>query len=665
MAHIHQSSAVETPNRLKYPDSGERREAPQRDGWSVPPFDRARESAWETDDTEVRSHLTSSSLLVNGCCITSVTCVALGSTWPGKMSEDFPPSNPFRRKPPVVQSTTDPTASHELFTPPNIIAYQSSSNAPEPAKLQTKVAKKVRVQSPPPSSPEDISIPQKPPTPIPRQDDVQSAADDPFDSSSSDVSDISDDGTTTVKSDYIPANPFQKTLATLEHTEGAQDPAPTTATSGGQKAGRASLDVDAFKRLLMTGSTGRTEISGPTGDVTPAALPYNMSSPPSTHTSHHALNDGTSTDTSSVSKQSLFEPIQENHPESPRTSHEVSDPDDERRGLRAESSSKSDRKKPPPPSSKHGKLIRVELRDDNLSSGLESPALLETKKSQQSLSGRSLLQSPSLTDLNKPLPAAPTKPLPAAPRRTSHDSDRESIFDVEAAGKRPEPPSPSSSVKRKIAPAPPLSRRHSQLISDSKLNSTPTGRLSPNFEEPLSYVESPPQIQSKAPPPPPPSRRPASIRNISYDIPVVSPPLSSPEPEKPMKSPAPAPPPTRMASKRLSGRPPSVHSLEVSNRRLSAVPPPPPPRQRASSGTSMEAPALSPGQPRTSNEYFRKSIEETRRGSQASQPEQMENVEADSASVVVTSDILADLAALQKEVDALRGVQEKEGVSQR
>lgn len=579
------------------------------------------------------------------------------------MTEDFPSSNPFRRKNSAVgaESTSSLTPSHDLFPSSESALDPPRSSALEPAKLQTKVAKKVRVQSPPPSSPEDVSIPQKPPTPIPRHDELPAAAD-PFDTSisdTSDTSDVSDDDTTTVTNSYVPANPFQKTLATIEHTEGAPDTATSIGASGGQKLGKASLDVDAFKRLLMTGTTGSTTgTSAATGSVGSVNPPFN---PPSTHVPHHAVNDGTSTDTSSVSKQSLFEPIQGNHPESPRTSHEVSDPDDERPGLSSSGASKPDRKKPPPPSSKHGKLIKVELRDDNTSYGMEPPAVLAARKSQQSLNSPSSLRSPSLTDLNKPLPAAPTKPLPAAPvPRSSHESDRESIFDVEAAGKRPEPPSPSSSVKRKTPPAPPITRRHSQLISDSKLNATPTGRLSPNIEEPMSYTESAPPSTHARPPPPPPSRRPASVRNLSFDPPFVSPPLSSPDVDRSIKSPAPIPPPTRMASKRLSGRPPSVHSMEISNKRLSAAPPPPPPRQRASSRTSLEAPTLSPGPPRTSGEYFRRGSQ----ASQASQLDRIENVETESTSAVGASDILADLAALQREVDALRGVTEKESTTQ-
>jgi hypothetical protein len=563
------------------------------------------------------------------------------------MSDDFSSSNPFRRKTPIAADLDHNVPHQPQQVYPTISSLHTTNPVPsEELKLQTKIAKKVRVQSPPPSSPEEVSIPQKPPTPIPR--DEPPSIDDPFDSSNSDTSDISDDGTTTVKSSYVPSNPFQKTLATLEHTEEAQAHPNPTSTKSSQAAGRASLDVDAFKRLLMTGSTGVATASHGT-PATPANTAYGVSSPPRAQAAHLALNDGTSTDTSSISRQSIFEPIQELHSESPRTSHEVSDPDDGR-GNAEILTTKPEKKKPPPPSSRHGKLIKVELRDESGTIEPEPNPHLGGRIAQQPLGSSISFQShPSLTDLNKPLPAAP---------RSSHDSDRESIFDVESAGKRPEPPSPTSSLRRKTPPAPPISRRHSQLLTGSKvdLNAISTGRLSPNFEEGLSSSDSIVPPHAKAPPPPP-SRRPASIRNSSYGMPVSIPGISSPENDRPAKSSAPGPPPARMASTRKSGRPPSTSNMDISNKRLSTAPPPPPPRQRASSRTSLDPPTLSPSPRRGSEDSYGQSLEERRRGSQVSQT--TEPAEVSNAPAIEPSNILADLEALQREVDALRGKHEK------
>jgi hypothetical protein len=442
---------------------------------------------------------------------------------------------------------------------------------------------------------------------------------------------------------HAPINPFQKTLKTMERSESVASVATPTANT--TSTGRALMDVNSFKKLLMTGIAGASSST--------------LSSIPQAQAIHHGLGDGgSSTDTSSISRQSIFEPVQEAHLESPRTSHEVSEPDDERRRLTTEFqvSSTSARKKPPPPSSRHGKLIKVELRDDpttNASESLSSgPGI-----SQQYFGSSGSSPSRSQTDLNKPLPPAPS---------ASHESDRESVFDREAAGKTPEPLSPSASIRRKTPPAPPLARRHSQLVSDSKLTRGDTGRLSPKAEEDSASVTgiepNRPRSDSARAPPPPPSRRPGSIRGSSHHLPLPSPSTST-DFERPIsKSGAgPPPPPTRVSSQRKSrsDRPPSISSMDISNTRASVIPPPPPPhRQRGSSGTSTDSSVLSLGLA-VSGEHPRRSIDGTRRDSAASSVSRLERIETDSGE----QDILADLSALQREIDALRNQSEKKGIT--
>jgi hypothetical protein len=424
------------------------------------------------------------------------------------------------------------------------------------------------------------------------------------------------------KSRQIPANPFSKTLATMEHT-GREGLGISNVTS----PGKASMDVDAFKRLLMTGNAGlETPISPP---------------PIPAHVAYHAIGDGaSSTDTSSISRQSIFEVPQETHLESPRTSHEISDREDESRVFVSDShfSRSNSRKKPPPPSSKHGRLIRVELRDDppSVTNSMTVPYQMGSILHR---TGSSPVPSiPSQTDLNKPLPLAPI--------RLSHDSERESVFDKESAGKVPEPPSPfEPSRKEKARPPPPVTRRHSQLVADSKLGRSNSGRLSPNVEEDdRSRFETTEPGRSRSDsdraPPPPPSRRPASIHRSSSHL-TPSPSASTTY--------LPAPPPARRVSRKSStGRPASISSLETAanSKRLSVIPPPPPPRAR----NSLDA-QLPENTQRHSGEHPRKSYEASfRRDSRASSLSTVNIVEDEPAS----HDILADLSALQREIDALR-----------
>ncbi|KAH8661581.1 hypothetical protein BGZ60DRAFT_530532 [Tricladium varicosporioides] len=550
------------------------------------------------------------------------------------MSADLPSSNPFRRKNPTVVTSVSPDHPSEQITHHDPEPLPRSTSV-EVIDAPKKIMKKVRVQSPPPPSP---SIPDSASTvgeeafltaaqqtnPIPQNED-------PFGNKMIEY-DIEDSGGNSISK--VPANPFSRTLETMEHPERGINAAPQPNVSS---PGRASLDVEAFKRLLMTGNAGTGKSS------TPPPIPA--------HAAHHSLGDGgSSTDTSSISRQSIFETIQEAHPESPRSSHEISEPDDERRGLTTGlQRSASNRKAPPPPNSRHGKLIRVELRDEPSINTVYTPPTPPTSTGQNYFASSPVHSNRSQTDLNKP--------LPPAPNRASHESDRESVFDKEAAGKTPEPPSPSSSIRRKTPPVPPIARRRSQMISDSKLNRSNSGRLSPKVEEDtisISEAEAGgrPRSGSGRAPPPPPSRRPASIKGILHD--PSSPPLTSPSSIS-----LPAPPPARGSTRHSSGgRPPSVISLDMStnNKRASIIPPPPPPHRHGRS--SMDAQSSGDSR-RPSGEQSRRSIESARRGSGASSVSQYERIDAQPAS----NDILADLSALQKEIDALRTQSEKERIT--
>ncbi|TVY41525.1 hypothetical protein LSUB1_G003701 [Lachnellula subtilissima] len=550
------------------------------------------------------------------------------------MASDLPSSNPFRRKGHSAAAAPPAPAAPENPSFEQISYKQVGSppwSGPPAIDAPKKITKKVRVQSPPPPSPLRLdsasttreerfpySASAKPPTPIPR--DV-----DPFYSIESDTS---EDEASSGPS-RVPANPFSKTLETMERPGGLSGrEIPTVPPTNVSSPGRASLDVEAFKRLLMTGNAG---------------LGISTATPPTqAHVAQHALGDGgSSTDASSVSRQSIFEAIQETHAESPRTSHEISDPDDDRRGLATETQSlTSGRKKPPPPSSRHGKSINVELRDEPTASTVQPPSTPGSITSQNYFTLSPVNSNRSQTDLNKP--------LPPAPNRASHDSDQESVFDKEAAGRTPEPPSPSSSIRKKTPPAPPLARRHSQLVSDSKLTRSGSGRLSPRVEEDNvsiagSEYSGRERSNSGKVPPPPPSRRPPSIRSSSQNLPVSSPSATS----------IPTPPPARGSSRHsMSGRPPSLSSLDLptSNKRASVVPPPPPPHRH---GWETPTQSQSPGAlRRASGEKRRRSIDNARprRDSEASSVSQVEIIESNPGS----DNILADLSTLQREIDALR-----------
>ncbi|KAI1339678.1 hypothetical protein F5Y15DRAFT_381709 [Xylariaceae sp. FL0016] len=639
-------------------------------------------------------------------------------------SEPFGSNNPFRRKTgkSLVSSSyrspdsSDANASLDApsdsvpkppFTTFKSVASGSERRDEEDQPVQPrpkKIVKKVRVLSPPPSSPEDAVPVNKFPSYDDRGDDSSSTdsrdEEDHVDPFNAVAADAEDDPSTERPLPQVPPNPFSRTLQDLQ--QGGQSQDAEALAAGSQKG---ALNVDSFKRLLLT---GYANIPGP-ATTSEAGRGAGTGLP-----AQGALPDGASnTDASSIPRQSLFGPLQE----TPRTSHEIVEAEEaeDRKSILPSSPlatvhSTTGRKKPPPPSSRHGKLIKVELGPGDTAQATEgatSPVPVDTSLTNIALSrdasGHSItpLHSPTATtDVNKPLPLPPSRP----------SEEVDSPFDREAAGKVPEtfaelqahprPPTPpptvrnrsssQTSVQSRSKPAAPPPRRHGR--SDSRVPSINTNA---DEDHPRSSIESNRSradsirvniSSDKTPnaPAPPPPRRPQHARQgSSYASPTygnfmpASPSGSDRErsvsgglgpvtsgahvastslatittgPDGAQKLSPPPPPPTRQASTR---RPASVRSLEVSGsststRRVSKekdggiAPPPPPPRVRGSSKIAASAVAPHPESTDPSS-----MVETSQTHTSGTQPE--------GASDKHGEEILADLSALQREVDALMG----------
>ncbi|KAI4592075.1 hypothetical protein KJ359_011950 [Pestalotiopsis sp. 9143b] len=570
-----------------------------------------------------------------------------------------------------------------------------------------KIVKKVRVQSPPPSSPED-AVPVRS---YPAHDNSDDGDDtnseishddeariDPFSSESAELNrPVVPDEPPVVRP---PANPFSKTLQDLEQPAPGQD---NSAVAGG----KGSLDVDSFKRLLLTGQANASEPAGQGQGVAGSA-----SQPTTTR-------EGTSfMDASSVSRQSQYDTIQE----TPKTSHEIYEP----RVPAVPSASppataqpSSGRKPPPPPSSRHGKLIKMEFGADskgkkpanpNISINTNTANAAPNRKS----STHSLTQPSSAgSDVNKPLPAPPLRP--------SGEEEVVSPFDAEAAGKVPEsmatitsprPPTPptglsrdrstsqsstlttSSSHKKPAAPPP---RRQGHGRTESKPPSIRSERA--EEDAPRSSLESTRSHadsirvninydKNASAPAPPPPRRPNHARQSST---LASPSVSSfsqshsPGSSDESRSPGvlgfspmenqtsymptvthnkdglpklspPPPPPARHASLR---RPSSAHSTDASSiRKVSrekegaVAPPPPPPRSRGTSRASLNVVESqnSSGRRRTGSEVDK--VDEEPVNIQNTEGAQDSEIPAPSPGGA--DDIMEQIRALQLEVEAAR-----------
>jgi len=671
-------------------------------------------------------------------------------------------NNPFRRNGPSASIPTPvaapPPPLPDALDSPSDVATSLPSSDRFRAQLQTqtqtihpppatsfqkpKVVKKVRVQSPPPSSPESAGAPDDYSRYGPNADE-SSSSDDENEGGISNPFNITLPGNSADDHDRessrenggedfsspiphrAPPNPFQRTLQDLEL--GTNE----VAQSAGSPVGmRGALDVDAFKRLLLTGQAG-----GPGAAQIAAPASASVPTPHGAHPTAQTSDGASLTDTSSISRQSIFDATYPSIHDTPRTSHEISEPegDDDRHGLIGTPRPKAQspttlRKKPPPPSSRHGKLIKVELKGKDKQEGNDRPS--------------PALPLPSMVLPEPTSPLEVNKPLPPAPHRHPIEEEAESIFDREAAGKVPEPagdlveeplpiarpptppkaasstPTSATSAQQPIKKPPPPPRRHHHGRSESKasivVNTPALNEIThPDELDTLARRSSQDSTRSRSSslrvsihaPAPPPPRRPthnsrssnsfispsavsfSSITSASSDRSpsegVEFSPLptsavaaisssnrtSSPHGEasgsateastatpsplhlitgQPKLFPPP-PPPARNASTR-SKRPPSVSSLDVTPRRVGGpLPPPPPPRQRGSSKGSVDGSGLA---------ARKGSVDGVRvlEGRLAEEPASTSvPVEESSAA----PDILADLTALQREVDALRGKVQK------
>ncbi|KAG6120188.1 hypothetical protein E4U14_004024 [Claviceps sp. LM454 group G7] len=565
-------------------------------------------------------------------------------------------SNPFRKKTPAILDTSRTSSKSSMRCDDSGSSGNSKDNKP---------VRRVRVLSPPPLSPDaSVSSLDGAQPPGSHSDDTLRFSDldpssDPFGgTSSTDESDRDRDGTM-IQSYHLvqekaavvttPANPFSKPSP---HVQGPGD-LQTARREEGEvlktaAAGKKVLNVDAFRSLLMTGRVGDEQHHEPTAKQTSSTIqpvsPLNATA--------NIAND--SDDDSSVSSTSESQVEQGEVQEVSSLTSPQDPPKDKKLAIR-----------PPPPSSRHGKSLKKHepgpgsrLDEENASQGavsarpqaVSSPRgsldddvqpfvtyrELDTVSTEVEVNEASQPQADSTArrqnTTKKSAPAPPPPPrrghsrsdtkLPLPPAHSPSCAHRPSSAAAAAAGdsaSRPETTKPSGPV-----PTPPPSRRpHTASRQTSQLSASALG------------VSSPTSTRGSIP--------------TDHAEPIPSSPwpdLSAENHHSSKSSAPPPPPPARQSSTR---RPSSLHSTtEGQPRRVSSAsesrsrdgpgvlvpPPPPPPRNRSGSGhgakrasevtSPVEGPGLGTG---------------------------TENGKGNGKG----ADILADLDALQREVDALRG----------
>ena len=410
-----------------------------------------------------------------------------------------------------------------------------------------------------------------------------------------------------------PANPFKKTLASRGTESRPGPPGPSSdgrSMEAEPKIARPHYDVDDFKKLLLTGEKSVSS---------------------------------SNTDASSMSRQSIFEPASGPLLESPRTSEDSIPSDEERQRLVGGMPLTSDRMKPSPPRPRHGKLVKsnapqtVSFEDPTLS--FLNSAIGATVPVDQSMPE---IQS----DVDKPLPPLP----PSVDTQSSKQNLTESTGDDTRGLSFKSEDAPSSNLIRKRSPpAPPLSRTHGQLrakpSAGNNERSMPMTEGAPRGS--ISLSQSAPAVGPKVPPPPPPRRagpvRGNSSSSMSTRASFTS---MSDQPDaadvstRSAKARPPVPP-NRSPSALPLNRP---HQTQLTPE-SSSVAPPPPPRRRGSSQSSYTPSRLS-------GHYTGRLRSDS--GASSISHLAMTPVGPTSAETE-NKDVMADLSALQREVDELRG----------
>ncbi|XP_014551189.1 hypothetical protein COCVIDRAFT_31212 [Bipolaris victoriae FI3] len=414
-----------------------------------------------------------------------------------------------------------------------------------------------------------------------------------------------------------PANPFSKKLASLEPQQGegsteertnAQRPTPGN--------NRASLDVESFKNLLMTGMP-TPRASGQS--ARPGSASYSTSS---------GQFESSSTDSSSVSRQSISEHPQEIHAASSRTSDDVAD-EDEDEGVGMMPEVKKGKKQPPPaPKHRHGKLVAPRQ---------PQTVPFDQFEATEPVAPASVSRTNS-SDASKPFPSSPMaqQQSPSQPR--------------------PTPPKPSDAPKsaedpakpKKTPPPVPIARRHSQLKTTTTTGnrSRSSSNLTISSQHSIEAPQTPtstyhdPMSSAKSPPPPPPSRYGARLANLgasstnssstelAQSSSSVRIPRSIPDPPSPRRNAADSEAPSPAPSMHRTS---SVSSTRNAQRNVSGgstgsiMPPPPPPRRRQSNRSSLDQQrpypysSTSPSESRRTSTEIRHASTEHRRTSVASE----------------------------------------------
>ena len=415
------------------------------------------------------------------------------------------------------------------------------------------------------------------------------------------------DPPTSPQASTLSADPFKETARASGSVTRTEE---STTQEVDSKSHRPHYDVDDFKKLLLTGEKPRHAEQKPAGLAAAASV------------SQSEVEEHENSSENASVFQAPSSPAISSFNRTGGDTRTRADTDKGQESLASYSSSTAERAKPAAPKPRHGKLV--------------TPAAPQTVSFEDPAFSHASGDDPIISDLRRPAtrdqtPRSPSqRPLPSLPRVNSNPTPLLRSRTVEDVS------SPAS--ERRPVPHPPPARRHGATRPTSSLIdstwSTQGQQAMAGPTNPLSQ-----QMDDPKPAPPPP-RRSGRARNDSLS---ALPTTTSSDQSVSSATGSISTPPSQSPSLLATGK-----SVQTSPHAASpSMPPPPPPPRRRGSSQGSYTPS------RLSGDYRQMVAQRPRGDSGASSISQLQMTPEESGAE--RKDVLADLSALQREVDELRG----------
>ena len=416
---------------------------------------------------------------------------------------------------------------------------------------------------------------------------------------------------TSPQASTLSADPFKETARASGSVKRTEE---SRTQEEDSKSHRPHYDVDDFKKLLLTGEKPRHAEQKPAGLA--AAAPVSQPE------------DEEYEDNSEIAPvfQAPLSPATSSFNRTGGYTRTQPDSNKEQESLASSSFPTAERAKPAAPKPRHGRLV--------------TPAAPQTVSFEDPAFSHASRDDPIISDSRRPVtqdqtPRSPSqRPLPSLPRVNSNPTPLLRSRTVEDVSS----PAPE---RRPVPHLPPARRQGATRPTSSVIDSTwstqgqqamagPTNRLSQQTDDPK--------------PAPPPPRRSGRARNDSLSaLPTTTSLPTSSDHSISSATGSISTPPSQSPSLVATGK-----SVQTSPHAASpSMPPPPPPPRRRGSSQGSYTPS------RLSGDYRQMVAQRPRGDSGASSISQLQMTPEESGAE--RKDVLADLSALQREVDELRG----------